>query len=353
MYMERKLNWAVLGTGVIANEMAQALENMGRRLYAVGNRTHEKAVTFAEKYQVSKVYDDFHEMFHDPEVDVIYITTPHKTHIEFVREALANKKHVLCEKSITLNSRELEEAIKLAEENDVIFAEAMTIWHMPIYKKLWNIVDNSVEERNVCGQSADEIQKSENTEELPSLGKVQMIQLNFGSYKEYDMKNRFFNINLAGGALLDIGVYALSLARSFMLSQPNQVQSQVKYAPTRVDEQAGILLMNQEGQMATLALSLHSKQPKRAVISCEKGYIEIMEYPRADKAVIVDAETGKRHEITVGSTANALQYEMMDMENAILNGNPAVMRLSDTRDVMEIMTNIRKEWGMKYPKEEW
>ena len=120
--MERNLNWAVLGTGVIANEMAQALKAMGKTLYAVGNRTHEKAVTFAEKYQVAKVYDDFHEMFTDPDVDVIYITTPHNTHIGFVREALKNKKHVLCEKSITLNSLELEEALALAKENDVIFA---------------------------------------------------------------------------------------------------------------------------------------------------------------------------------------------------------------------------------------
>lgn len=327
--MEKNLNWAVLGCGVIANEMAQALEKMGKHLYAVGNRTHEKAVTFAKKYQVSKVYDDFHEMFHDPDIDVIYITTPHNTHIEFVREALSNGKHVLCEKSITLNSLELEEAVQLAEKNGVIFAEAMTIWHMPLYKKLWDIVEKG------------------------TIGKVQMIQLNFGSYKEYDMNNRFFNMNLAGGALLDIGVYALSIARSFMTSQPGQILSQVKYAPTGADEQAGILLMNEDGQMAVLSLSLHSKQPKRAVISCEKGYIEIMEYPRADKAIIVEAESGKIHEITAGDSACALQYEMTDMEDAILHGNTDVMRLSDTTDVMAVMTRLRKEWNMKYPGEVW
>lgn len=95
-------------------------------------------------------------------------------------------------------------------------------------------------------------------------------------------------------AVLDIGVYAISLVRSFMESQPDEILSQVKYAPTGADEQAGILLMNRKGQMATIALSLHSKQPKRAVISCEKGYIEITEYPRAEKAVIVEAESGKR-----------------------------------------------------------
>ena len=109
--MAKELRWAVLGTGVIANEMAQALEQMGKSLYAVGNRTHEKAVAFAEKYHVTKVYDDFHEMFTDPEIDIIYITTPHNTHIEFLRQALANGKHVLCEKSITLNSDELNERL--------------------------------------------------------------------------------------------------------------------------------------------------------------------------------------------------------------------------------------------------
>ena len=183
--MERNLNWAVLGTGVIANEMAQALKVMGKKLYAVGNRTHEKAVTFAEKYQVTKVYDDFHEMFTDSQVDVIYITTPHNTHIEFVREALKNKKHVLCEKSITLNSLELEEALALAKENNVIFAEAMTIWHMPLYKKLWELIDAGKtgtympDEKEKHAEIADWL-----TEGIPALGKVQMIQLNFGSYKE-------------------------------------------------------------------------------------------------------------------------------------------------------------------------
>ncbi len=352
--MERNLNWAVLGIGVIANEMAQALKVMGKKLYAVGNRTHEKAVTFAEKYQVTKVYDDFHEMFTDPQVDVIYITTPHNTHIEFVREALKNKKHVLCEKSITLNSLELEEALALAKENNVIFAEAMTIWHMPLYKKLWELIDAGktgtympdVKEKHA--EIADWL-----TEGIPALGKVQMIQLNFGSYKEYNMKNRFFNMDLAGGALLDIGVYALSIACSFMDSKPDQILSQVKFAPTGADEQAGILLMNKESQMATLALSLHSKQPKRAVISCENGYIEIMEYPRADQAVIVEAESGVRHNVAAGDIGKALQYEMEDMEQAIKTGNVQKLRIQDTKDVMDIMTGLRKEWNMKYPGEVW
>lgn len=321
----KHLRWAVLGTGVIANQMAQALLSMGRTLNAVSNRTYDKAVAFAEKYGVHKVYKNCGEMFTDPDIDIIYITTPHNTHMSFLEQALSNGKHVLCEKSITLNSEELERAMKLAEDNGTVLAEAMTIYHMPLYRTL--------RERIFSG----------------ALGKVNLIQLNFGSYKVYDMKNRFFNPELAGGAMLDIGVYALSLARLFMDSNPDQVKSFVRKAPTGVDESAVIAMSNQEGQLATAALSLHSKQPKRAVISCEKGYIEIMEYPRADEAFIVDAETGERETVRVGKTADALRYELEDMEAAVRNGND--MFLSYTADVMELMTALRREWGVTYPEE--
>ena len=106
----QNIRWAVLGTGVIANEMAVALKKNGRNIDAVGNRTHEKAVAFAEKYGIKKVYDNYNDMFTDPDIDVIYITTPHNTHIDFMRRAIENGKHILVEKSITLNSRELDEA---------------------------------------------------------------------------------------------------------------------------------------------------------------------------------------------------------------------------------------------------
>lgn len=327
--MEKELNWAVLGTGVIANEMVQTLGKMGKRLYAVGNRTYQKAVDFAEKYGVNKVYDKIDNMFEDGAVDIIYITSPHNTHYAFMKKALEHGKHLFVEKSITLNSRELDEMIALARQKHLILAEAMTIWHMPIYRELWGIINSG------------------------KLGKVQMITMNFGSFKEYDMTNRFFNMNLAGGAMLDIGVYALSVVRSFMEGKPDEIVSQWKAAPTGADEQATILLKNSAGQMATIALSMHSKQPKRAMISCEKGYIEIMEYPRADKAIIVDAESGNIEKLECGNTENALYYEMLDMEKAVKNNDTSILYLEYTKDVMDIMTNLRKSWNMRYPGEEW
>lgn len=327
--MREDLNWAVLGTGVIANEMAQALAKMNKKLYAVGNRTYQKALDFAGKYEVQKVYEQIDDMFVDEDVDIIYITSPHNTHYQFMKKALENGKHILVEKSITLNSRELDDMIALAGKNNRIIAEAMTIWHMPVYKKLWEVVQSG------------------------ELGKVQMITMNFGSFKEYNMENRFFNMNLAGGAMLDIGVYALSVVRSFMSEKPDEIVSQWKASLTGSDEQATILLKNRQQQMATVALTMHSRQPKRAMISCEKGYIEIMEYPRADQAIIVDAQTGAVTKLESGTTENALYYEIMDMENAVKTGDASGMCLEYSKDVMDIMTKLRKDWNLKYPNEEW
>lgn len=323
----KEYRWVSLGCGVIANQLAQAMAKKGRKLYGVANRTYEKAVQFAEKYGVEKVYDSMEDVFLDDQVDIIYISTPHNTHIQYLRKALAAGKHVLCEKSITLNREELEEAISLAEKNQVILAEAMTIYHMPIYKKLNEIIESG------------------------KLGALKLIQMNFGSYKEYDMNNRFFSRNLAGGAMLDIGVYALSFVRWFMSSKPEEVLSQVRYAPTGVDEQASILLKNKEEEMASVILSLHAKQPKRGTIAFEKGYVELYEYPRGEEAVITYTESGEKETIRAGSTEDALVYEVEDMEQAV-SGDEAVMKLSYTKDVMDLMTRIRKDWGMKYPEEE-
>lgn len=319
--------WATLGTGVIANELAQALQSLGGNLYSVANRTHDKGLAFAQKYGIQKVYQTIDEVFEDPEVDIIYISTPHNTHINYLRKALSAGKHVLCEKSITLNSEELEEAIALAEENQVILAEAMTIFHMPIYRRLRELVQSQ------------------------ALGDLKMIQMNFGSYKDYDMTNRFFNRNLAGGALLDIGVYALSFVRWFMSETPDQISSQVKLAPTGVDEQVGILLSNPKGEMATIALTLHAKQPKRGTIAYDKGYIELYEYPRGQKAIITYTEDGHQDIIEAGDTSQALSYEVQDMEKAVA-GIENEMHLAYSQEVMAIMTKLRKDWGLVYPEEE-
>ena len=324
--MSNKFNWAILGCGSIANDFARDMKKMGGKIYSVANRTYGKALDFAEKYNIEKVYKNIDEIFTDKNVDIVYIATPHNKHIEYILKALENGKHVLCEKAITLNSEELAKAVELAEKNKLILAEAMTIYNMPLYNELEKIINSG------------------------KLGNFNLAQVNFGSFKEYDMSNRFFNMDLAGGALLDIGVYALSCVRMFMTEYPNDIKSQVKFAPTGADEQSSIILKNYKNEMASVTLSLHAKQPKRATICYDNAYIEIFEYPRADKATITYTTDGHTEEITAGKLEDALCYEIENMEDAVANGENT-MKLDYTIDVMNIMTTLRHDWNMKYPEE--
>lgn len=323
-----QLSWAVIGCGVIANQMAESLALAGRRIHGVANRTHEKAVAFAERHGVVRVYDTVEDLYADPEIDAVYITTPHNTHIRYLRGALAAGKHVLCEKSITLNSAELDEARALADAHGVVLMDATTILHMPLYVELLR--------RARVGE----------------FGRMNLAQLNFGSYKEYgDLTNRFYNINLAGGAMLDIGVYALSLMRLFMASQPREVVSLGNLASTGVDEAGGIVCRNDEGQLGVISLTLHSKQPKRAVISFDRCYVEVTDYPRADHATIVWTADGRREEVRAGEEAYALCYEMADLEAAVAGDAEKRALLGYAADVMELMTRLRADWGVVYPEE--
>lgn len=319
-------NWACIGCGHIANEMAQAMQKIDKGFSAVYSRTKSKATDFANKYAVDKVYDSFDEVLCDDNIDIIYIATPHNSHIEFMEKALKKGKHILCEKAITLNTSELEIAMNLAEENNLILAEAMTIFHCPIYDKINEIIASG------------------------RLGKLKQIQVNLGSNKDYDMTNRFFNLDLAGGAMLDIGVYALSFARYFMTSAPNDVMSQMIKAPTGADEQVNILLKNTENEMATVTLALTSKLPKLGIAGFENGYVMVDNYNRTEKATIYYCDTETSEDIVLKSDINALGYEVIDMENAVA-GRENKMHLDFTWDVMKIMTDVRYNHKMYYNEE--
>ena len=204
---------------------------------------------------------------------------------------MVSGKHVFCEKSITVNSRQLEECVAIAQEKGLVICDGMTLLHMPLYKELKKKIAEG------------------------AIGDVKMVQVNLGSCKEYDVKNRFFSKELAGGALLDIGVYATSFARYFMKSKPDVVLTTANYFETGVDETSEILLKNPDGEMAVMALTMRAKQPKRGVVAGEKGFIEIYDYPRAAKATITYTESGKTEVIEAGESAKAPQYEVADMQD--------------------------------------
>lgn len=319
-------NWACIGCGHIANEMASAMSQIGAEFYCVCSRTYDNAVAFADKYGIKKVYRTVDEMLCDDSIDIVYIATPHNSHIEYLRKALNAGKHVLCEKAITLNSKELSEAVAIANERNLVLAEAMTIFHCPVYK----MVDKIVVEKN--------------------LGPLKTLQVNLGSYKDYDMTNRFFSMDLAGGAMLDIGVYALSFARYFMSECPTDVLSQMKKAPTGADEQVNILLNNSKNEMATVTLSLTSKLPKLGIAAFEHAYVSFDNYNRTNRAVITYTADESTEIVVDDSDIGALANEVLDMERAV-SGEDNNMHLDYTMDVMHVMTDVRYNHNMLYPEE--
>ena len=321
----KKLKWGILGPGNIARDFAQALNRVNGEVYAVASRNKERAEKFARENNVKKAYGSYDEIIKDKDIDVVYIATPHSNHYEYIIKSLNNNKHVLCEKAITVNERELEEALKIAREKNLVLEEAMTLFHMPLYEKVIKKINNE------------------------DLGKVNMVQVSFGSFKEYDENNRFFNLDLAGGALLDIGTYALSFARYFLSSMPEEILSTVKKAKTGVDEKSGIILKTKEDEIATISLAFRSKMPKRGIVSCDNGFITIDNFPRANKATINYLD-GKVEVIECGEEEKALDYEVIFMEERIKE-NKESNSIDLTYDVTKIMNKVRKDWGILYPFE--
>ena len=321
----KKLKWGILGPGNIARDFAQALNRVNGEVYAVASRNKERAEKFARENNVKKAYGSYDEIIKDENIDVVYIATPHSNHYEYIIKSLNNNKHVLCEKAITVNEKELEEALKIAREKNLVLEEAMTLFHMPLYEKVIKKINNE------------------------DLGKVNMVQVSFGSFKEYDENNRFFNLDLAGGALLDIGTYALSFARYFLSSMPEEILSTVKKAKTGVDEESGIILKTKEDEIATISLAFRSKMPKRGIVSCDNGFITIDNFPRANKATINYLD-GAVEVIECGEEEKALDYEVIFMEERIKE-NKESNSIDLTYDVTKIMNKVRKDWGILYPFE--
>lgn len=321
----KRIKWAILGPGAIAEEFAKALIAVNGSIYAVGARKLERAQKFASTYAVEKVYGNMAEMLRDDEIDAVYVATPHSNHYEYILESLKNNKHVLCEKAITVNGKQLGEIVTLAKQKNLVLAEAMTIYHMPLYKKLRQIVGSG------------------------KIGKLKMIQVSFGSHKEYDVTNRFFSKELAGGALLDIGTYALSFTRYFLSGQPDQVLTTVKQFETGVDEQSGIVLKNSADEMAVISLTMRAKMPKRGIVAGENGFITVDNFPRADKATITYLD-GMVEIVEAGETSRALEYEVEDINNCIVQAG-TIHELDLSVDVMSIMDAVRQQWGIRYPFE--
>ncbi|NGZ77016.1 Gfo/Idh/MocA family protein [Saccharibacillus alkalitolerans] len=317
--------WAIFGPGQIADDFASAIRSVCGSIEAVGARNPDKAEAFARKHDISKSYGSLDELLDDEQVDAVYIATPHNTHHEFVMRCLEKGKHVLCEKAITVNGTQLGQAAQAASERGLLLAEAMTVYHMPLYREL-----------------LDRIAEGE-------LGAIKSIHVAFGDVKEYEAQNRFFNPDLAGGVLLDMGTYALSLVKMFMPGGPDRLLTDVRKADTGVDEEAVIMLHGGLGETASVSLSFLADTGHLATIVCEKGTILLKDFTRATRAFVSYAD-GTSETIESGKRGEALNYEVADFSEWVrLGKTPPTLGWST--GVMAMMDEARRHWGLRYPFE--
>lgn len=324
-------NWAVIGTGTIVKKFIKGLSAVSdAKVYAVCSRDLSRAENFAKEYDIEHAYGSCKEMVQDDNIDCIYIGVPHALHKEYMKICVKNHKNVLCEKPFTINACEAREIADLAKANNVFVMEAMWTKYLPVIQKVKEYIDTGV------------------------IGELSGIEASFGFFTETDTTNRLFDINLGGGALLDVGVYPLSLAIYMAGKLPSKVSSYASLGDTGVDEinHMEFIFNTDCGEVkATLASALKENQGADAIITGTKGSIVIPDFYQADKAYIYDLEDTLVETISKPHLSNGYEYEAFEVQNCIRSGKieSDIHTLDDTIAIFEIADAMRNEWGLRYP----
>lgn len=326
----RTIKWGIIGAGNIASTFATALNSMEHvELSAIASRNLKKAEGFAQQFQINKAYGSYEELAKDPEIDVVYIATPHTEHKENSALCIEHKKAVLCEKPFTINKQEAESLISLAKEHQVFLMEAMWTKFLPVNAmvKTW-INENKI-------------------------GEVRHIRASFGYYAEFDRNSRIYNPNTAGGALLDVGVYPITYAIYLLDELPEQVVSSAVIGNSNVDEQNVISLRFKNGVLADLSSAVSVDTGSDAIIIGNKGKIVIPEFWKAEKAERYDAKGRLVETFSLSHPKNGYEYEAEEVNRCLRDGRTesSMNSLQNTLDVLNVMDQIREQWGLQYPQE--
>lgn len=322
------MNMAILGAGNIANMMAQTIASMNKvTSYAVASRDLKKAERFAVKYQFQKAYGSYEELVNDPEVDLIYIATPHSFHFEHAKLCISHKKPVLCEKPFMVNAKQAKEIIEYAKEQGVFITEAMWTRYMPMREKIKEVLESGV------------------------IGTAHMLTANLG-YK-IDTVPRLREPELAGGALLDVGVYTLNFASMVFGDDISDVTSTCTYTDTGVDEQNSITITYKDGKMAVLNSSMKVLSDRKGIIHGSKGFIIIENINNFESITVYNEEYQEIACYPCPRQITGFEYEVEASMRAIMNGELECPQMphDETMLMMQIMDNLRSEWDITYPCE--
>lgn len=329
MESARRTNWGIIGTGAISSKFAQDLAySQHGTAYAAGSRTLESAQRFALEHGISKAYGSYEELVNDPEVDAVYIGTPHPFHKENALLALRAGKAVLCEKPFTVNSGELEELVTLARERKLFLMEAMWSRFIPAIVK--------VREWLAEGR----------------IGEVRLLKADLGFRCNWDPESRLLNRALGGGALLDVGIYPVSLASMIFGPHPESIASTVHIGETGVDEHFSLLLSYGEGKSAVLNGAVRLTLDDPAYLYGTEGRI-ILPTPVNPQTAELYVGTEKAETFTAERNFIGYAYEADEVSRCLAEGltESPVMTLDESLEIMKLMDRIRGEWGLRYPGE--
>ncbi|HEV7816705.1 MAG TPA: Gfo/Idh/MocA family oxidoreductase [Janthinobacterium sp.] len=324
--MEEVIRWGILGTGRIARAFANALRDVpGAQLVAVASRSGAAAEAFGQDFGIPHRHASYQALADNAEVDVVYIGTPHPMHAGNALMCLYAGKHVLCEKAFTMNRREAAEVVALARQKNRFLMEAMWTRFLPALTEARRIV------------AAGEI------------GKVYQVQSDLGFVSRVDEEHRLRSPELGGGALLDIGIYPLSVA-TFFLGEVESVQSLAELDSTGVDVQTVFSLRHKHGGVSSCACSLRAKTPNETLISGELGYIRL--HSRAHQAQLLTVSLdGVARTVQLPFTGNGYPHEAIEVMRCLRAGQTEspLMPLDETLALMGVMDTIRAQIGVSYP----
>lgn len=327
--MSNRIRWGILGTGNIARRFAAALKLLpDAELTAIGSRTLEKAREFAYEFDVPYRFGCYEELAAEKRVEVVYIATPHAAHKDNALLCLAAGKAVLLEKPFTINAAQAREVIACARQKRLFLMEAMWTRCFPATAKLRQLL------------------------QAGAIGEARMLHADFGFRAELKPDGRLFNPALGGGALLDVGIYPVSLA-SLIFGPPKKVSGLAHLGPTGVDEAAAMVLQYERGQLAVLSTSIRTTTPQEAVVLGTEGLVRLHApwWKPTGLTLCTEGRPDERFRLQVRGAGYHL--EAAEVMRCLREGRleSPLMPLDETLSIMETLDKLRALWGLRYPME--
>ncbi len=323
----KTIKWGIIGTGKIAHQFAAALKGTeGCELTAVASRTLEKAEKFAKQYGFSNAYGSYRDFAENSDADVVYIATPMASHYGDAVLCLENGKNVLCEKTVTLDTEQFAEIIALAKEKNLFFMEAMWMKCRPVYLKVLEWIKSG------------------------KIGNVRYIKADFSNYIPYDSNDRLFRLDCGGGALLDLGVYPITLTHA-ILGMPGEIVSDAYLGKDGVDLHNTITMRYKDGIFSSMDNGFEIQLSNNAIISGDDGYITLGRWFHCtSEAELFNRADGTVEKFVCEPLINGYEYEIMEVNRCLNEGlkESPLVPVNETMEILGIMDECRKQWGLEF-----